>query len=75
MIDHLGISENVAVFSGMQDTTACMLGGGGFDTMDMVIEIGTTLNTGIVLENRAFDILNALYSVSSPVPNRIYYGW
>lgn len=70
VIDYLGISENVVVFSGMQDTTACMLGGAGFDPMDMVIEIGTTLNTGIVLENRAFDILNALYSVSSPVKNR-----
>ncbi|MCF8275859.1 MAG: hypothetical protein K9J17_03915 [Flavobacteriales bacterium] len=70
VIEKLGISENVRVFSGMQDTTACMLGGGGFDDLDMVIEIGTTLNTGVVIENRTFDILNAIYSVSSPVPNK-----
>lgn len=70
VIDHLGISKNVKVFGGMQDTTACMLGGGGFDNLDMVIEIGTTLNTGVVVEKRTFDIVNALYSVSSPVPNK-----
>lgn len=70
VINYLGISESVKVFGGMQDTTACMLGGGGFDNLDMVIEIGTTLNTGIVVEQRTFDIVNALYSVSSPVPNK-----
>ncbi|MBP9152859.1 MAG: hypothetical protein KBF73_11290 [Flavobacteriales bacterium] len=70
VIEHLGISENVKVFGGMQDTTACMLGGGGVDDLDMVIEIGTTLNTGVVLSTRTFDILNAIYSVSSPVPNK-----
>lgn len=68
--EHLGISENVKVFAGMQDTTACMLGGGAFDDMDMVVEIGTTLNTGVSIGSRTFDILNALYSVSSPVPNK-----
>lgn len=70
VIEQLGISENVRVFSGMQDTTACMLGGGAFDDLDMVIEIGTTLNTGVTLDTRTFDILNAIYSVSSPVPNK-----
>lgn len=70
VISYLGISKQVKVFNGMQDTTACMLGGGGFDNLDMVIEIGTTLNTGVVVEKRTFDILNALYSVSSPVPNK-----
>jgi xylulokinase len=70
VMDHLGLSESVSVFSGMQDTTACMLGGGAFDDMDTVIEIGTTLNTGIVLNTRTIDILNGIYSVSSPVPNK-----
>jgi len=70
VIDHLGISEDVSVFSGMQDTTACMLGGGAFDPMDAVIEIGTTLNTGVVLDTRTIDILSGIYSVSSPVKDR-----
>jgi xylulokinase len=68
--DFLGISENVSVFSGMQDTTACMLGGGAFDDYDMVIEIGTTLNTGVVVNKRVIDVLNGIYSVSSPVPDK-----
>ncbi|MDP6909324.1 MAG: FGGY family carbohydrate kinase, partial [Flavobacteriales bacterium] len=70
VIDHLGLSGNVKVFSGMQDTTACMLGGGAFDDLDTVIEIGTTLNTGVVVDNRIIDIMNGIYSVSSPVPNK-----
>jgi len=70
VIEHLGLSENVSVFSGMQDTTACMLGGGAFDDLDAVIEIGTTLNTGVVVPKRIIDILSGIYSVSSPVPNK-----
>lgn len=68
--DYLGISQNVSVFSGMQDTTASMLGGGAFSDYDMVIEIGTTLNTGVVVNKRIIDILNGIYSVSSPVHNK-----
>lgn len=70
VIAQLGLSENVSVFSGMQDTTACMLGGGAFDHLDTVIEIGTTLNTGVAIDHRIIDILNGIYSVSSPVPNK-----
>lgn len=70
VIEYLGLSDDVSVFSGMQDTTACMLGGGAFDDMDTVIEIGTTLNTGVVVPKRIIDILNGVYSVSSPVPNK-----
>jgi xylulokinase len=54
--EYLGLSENVSVFSGMQDTTACILGGGAFNDYDMVIEIGTTLNTGVVVNSRVMDI-------------------
>ncbi len=70
VIDYLGISSTVSVFSGMQDTTACMLGGGAFDHLDTVIEIGTTLNTGVAVDTRIIDILNGIYSVSSAVPNK-----
>ena len=68
--EQLGLSENVSVFSGMQDTTACMLGGGAFDDLDAVIEIGTTLNTGVAVPTRIIDILNGIFSVSSPVPGK-----
>ena len=70
VVEQLGLSENVSVFSGMQDTTACMLGGGAFDNLDTVIEIGTTLNTGVAVDKRIIDILNGIFSVSSPVPNK-----
>jgi len=70
LIDLLGLSNNVTVLSGMQDTTACILGGGAFDDLDTVIEIGTTLNTGVVVNSRIIDVLNGIYSVSSPVPNK-----
>lgn len=70
VIKYLGLSENVKVFSGMQDTTACILGGGAFSDYDTVIEIGTTLNTGVVINKRIIDVLNGIYSVSSPVPNK-----
>lgn len=70
VVEYLGLSENVNVFSGMQDTTACMLGGGAFDDFDTVIEIGTTLNTGVVVPKRKIDILNGIYSVSSPVEGK-----
>jgi len=70
VIEHLGLSENVSVFSGMQDTTACMLGGGAFNHLDAVIEIGTTLNTGVAVDTRIVDVLNGIYSVSSAVPNK-----
>lgn len=70
VIKYLGISENVSVFSGMQDTTACILGGGAFNEFDTVIEIGTTLNTGVTINKRIIDILNGVYSVSSPIPNK-----
>ncbi|MDB4655943.1 FGGY family carbohydrate kinase, partial [Flavobacteriales bacterium] len=52
IIDYLGLNDNVTVFGGMQDTTACMLGGAAFDDYDAVIEIGTTLNTGVVVPER-----------------------
>ena len=68
--EYLGLSDNVSVFSGMQDTTACILGGGAFNDYDMVIEIGTTLNTGVVVNSRVMDILNGIYSVTSPVPGK-----
>ena len=70
VIHHLGLRDDVAVFSGMQDTTACMLGGGAFDDNDVVIEIGTTLNTGMVVNKRIIDVLKGIYSVSSPVPGK-----
>lgn len=70
VIDFLGITENVNVFSGINDITACALGGGAFDNNDMVIEIGTTLNTAITIDKRKFDIMNGLFSVSSPIPNK-----
>lgn len=66
----LCLNENVAVFTGMQDTTASVIGGGAFDDYDLVIEIGTTLNTGVVVPNRMIDILQGLFSVSSPVPGK-----
>ncbi len=70
VVDYLGLTQNVSVFSGMQDTTACMLGGGAFDDYDAVIEIGTTLNTGVVVPKRIIDILSGIYSVSSPVKDK-----
>jgi xylulokinase len=70
IIDYWGLSDNVTVLSGMQDTTACILGGGAFSDLDMVIEVGTTLNTGVVVNRRIIDVLNGIYSVSSPVPNK-----
>ena len=70
VIQYLGISENVNVFSGMQDTTASILGGGAFNDYEMVIEIGTTLNTGILVPNRIIDVLKGIFSVSSPIENK-----
>lgn len=70
IVDFLGLSDNVTVFAGMQDTTACMLGGAAFDDYDAVIEIGTTLNTGVVIPERVIDIINGFYSVSSPVKGK-----
>ncbi len=70
VISYLGISENVSVFSGMQDTTACILGGGAFNDFDTVIEIGTTLNTGVLVNKRIMDVLSGVYSVASPIPGK-----
>lgn len=70
IVDYLGLSDDVTVFGGMQDTTACMLGGAAFDDYDAVIEIGTTLNTGVVVPERIIDIINGFYSVSSPVKGK-----
>ena len=70
IIDQLGLNDDVTVFAGMQDTTACMLGGAAFDDYDAVIEIGTTLNTGVVVPDRIIDIINGFYSVSSPVKGK-----
>jgi len=70
LINYLGISKDVAVFSGMQDTTAAILGGGAFENYDVVIEIGTTLNMGVVVPKRIIDILQGIYSVSSPVKDK-----
>lgn len=66
----LGLSENVSVFSGMQDTTASVIGGGAFNDYDLVIEIGTTLNTGVLVPNRIIDILKGIFSVGSPIPGK-----
>ena len=70
IVDYLGLSDDVTVFGGMQDTTACMLGGGAFDDYDAVIEIGTTLNTGVVVPERIIDVISGFYSVSSPVKGK-----
>jgi xylulokinase len=66
----LGLNEDVAVFSGMQDTTACAIGGGAFNDYDLVIEIGTTLNTGVLVPKRIIDILKGVFSVGSPIPGK-----
>lgn len=66
----LGLKEDVVVFSGMQDTTACAIGGGAFNDYDLVIEIGTTLNTGVLVPDRIIDILKGVFSVGSPIPGK-----
>lgn len=66
----LGISEKVRVFSGMVDTTAFMLGACAFDDYEMVVDLGTTLTTGMHVPKRITDILNGAFSVASPVENK-----
>ncbi len=66
----LGISDRVRVFSGMVDTTAFMLGAGAFDDYEMVVDLGTTLTTGVHVPKRIIDILNGAFSIASPVENK-----
>ena len=70
VIQQLGLTENVQVFSGMIDTTAFMVGSGAFDDYDMVADLGTTLTTGIVIPKRIMDVLSGIFSLSSPVADK-----
>ena len=70
VIQELGLTEDVQVFSGIVDTTAFMVGGGAFDDYDMVVDIGTTLTTGIVVPDRIMDVLSGIFSLSTPVPGK-----
>lgn len=70
VIKFLGLTQDVKVFSGMQDTTATVMGGGAFTDYDLVLEIGTTLNTGVLVPKRIINILKSAFSVSSPIHNK-----
>lgn len=70
VLDLLGLSPSVQVFTGMQDTTATVMGGGAFTDNDLVLEIGTTLNTGVLVPKRMINILKSAFSVSSPIPEK-----
>ena len=70
VIKQLGLTENVQVFSGIVDTTAFMVGAGAFDDYDMVVDLGTTLTTGVVVPDRIMDVLSGIFSLSTPMPGK-----
>lgn len=70
IIRYLNIPETVQVFSGVVDTTAFMLGAGAFDEYDMVADLGTTLTTGMLVPRRIIDIMQGIFSLSSPLPDK-----
>ena len=70
VIQYLGLSENVQVFSGIVDTTAFMVGSGAFNDYDMVVDLGTTLTAGVLVPERIMDVLSGVFSLTSPVQGK-----
>ena len=70
VVQYLGLTQNVKVFSGMVDTTAFMVGAGAFNDYDFVADLGTTLSTAVVMPSRIMDPLSGIFSLTSPIPNK-----
>ena len=70
IIEQLGLTADVKVFSGIVDTTAFMVGSGAFDDYDFVADLGTTLSTAVVMPERIMDVVSGVFSLTSPIHNK-----